>query len=266
MREQSWRARTVPQGLRTDALAVALVLAASILGAGSPVTASPVTRVAPAKECSAVADSIPNLTGSGQLITVVAASAASQHAALSLYQRVGACFVRVAGPYSAFVGVNGLSRHRREGDGTTPLGVFAIDPTMYGILPDPGVRFAYHQLVCGDWWDEDSDSPDYNRLVHVPCGVTPSFAARSEDLWLEAPSYDYFAVIEFNWSPVVPGLGSGMFLHVNDDSPTHGCVSLARADLIHVLRALQPALHPMIDITVSSELRVAASSTAGQSQ
>src|SRR5437763_15204075 len=29
---------------------------------------------------------------------------------------------------------------------------------------------AYHRIVCGDWWVEDSRSPWYNRFHHVPCG------------------------------------------------------------------------------------------------
>ena len=43
---------------------------------------------------------------------------------------------------------------------------------IYGNEPDPGgLRYRYHRLVCGDWWDEDPYSPRYNHFVHVPCGV-----------------------------------------------------------------------------------------------
>jgi hypothetical protein len=29
---------------------------------------------------------------------------------------------------------------------------------------------------CGDWWDEDPYSSEYNQFVHVPCGTTPRFS------------------------------------------------------------------------------------------
>jgi L,D-peptidoglycan transpeptidase YkuD (ErfK/YbiS/YcfS/YnhG family) len=52
---------------------------------------------------------------------------------------------------------------RREGDDATPIGVFGIGRTMYGNEPNPGgLHYAYHRLVCGDWWDEDP----YSSLQH----------------------------------------------------------------------------------------------------
>ena len=89
-----------------------------------------------------------------QLVTVHARPGATV-ATLELWQRRGACFGRVAGPWTAELGGSGLLGDKREGDGATPAGTFRIGATMYGIEANPGVRFAYHRLVCGDWWDED---------------------------------------------------------------------------------------------------------------
>ena len=44
--------------------------------------------------------------------------------------------------------------HHHEGDGTTPLGTFAIGSIAYGIGPDPGTQLTYHRLVCGDCREE----------------------------------------------------------------------------------------------------------------
>ncbi len=120
---------------------------------------------------------------------------------------------------------------------------------MYGVLPNPGVAYQYHRLVCGDWWDEQSSSALYNHFVHVPCGTKPDFGGGSEALWQTVPSYDYLAVIAYNRNPIIPGRGSAIFLHVSDGQPTAGCVSIPAADLLRVLRALRPSLHPLIDIT-----------------
>src|SRR5271168_2552837 len=72
---------------------------------------------------------------------------------------------------------------RREGDHATPTGVFGIGATMYGDAPNPGgLSYPYHHLVCGDWWDEDPYSSQYNDFVHVSCDATPTFADWSEAL------------------------------------------------------------------------------------
>jgi L,D-peptidoglycan transpeptidase YkuD (ErfK/YbiS/YcfS/YnhG family) len=90
-----------------------------------------------------------------QLITVVAPTTASTHATLRAWQRRAGCWRGVGGHYAARVGWNGLRKNRHEGDGTTPIGSFPIGPTMYGVARDPGVRFRYRRLRCGDWWVED---------------------------------------------------------------------------------------------------------------
>jgi L,D-peptidoglycan transpeptidase YkuD (ErfK/YbiS/YcfS/YnhG family) len=147
---------------------------------------------------------------------------------------------------------------RHFGDHATPTGVFAIGLQMYGIKPNPGrLHYAYHQLVCGDWWDEDPYSAEYNRFVHVPCGTTPSFAAWSEALWTESRAYPYLAVLDTNNDPTVAGPGApgaGIFMHHWMNAPTQGCVALPLADLLTVLRWLRPAEHPVIEMGTDAEI------------
>jgi L,D-peptidoglycan transpeptidase YkuD (ErfK/YbiS/YcfS/YnhG family) len=191
-------------------------------------------------------------TGTGsQLITVESSSARSTHASLRLWQREGRCWQPASGPWAARVGRNGLSGNRREGDGTTPTGTYRIGRTMYGIAPDPGVRYRYRRIVCGDYWVEDPRSPSYNRFRHVPCGQAPPFRVTGERLWRETTAYRHFAVIEFNTRPVVPGRGSGIFLHATTGGPTNGCISLPLGQLRQVLRWLRPEASPRIQIRVT---------------
>ncbi|HZP71835.1 MAG TPA: L,D-transpeptidase family protein [Gaiellaceae bacterium] len=171
-----------------------------------------------------------------QQIRVTAPNTSSTVASLSLYE----CGKRVEGPWRAHIGYAGLSAHHREGDGTTPIGTFAIGPVVYGLEPDPGVAFRYHRLVCGDWWDEDSRSPAYNEFRHVACGTRPPFGGASEALWRATVAYRLFAVVDYNVAPVVPGRGSGMFLHVDLGHATNGCVSIPLRDLTRLLLRLRP--------------------------
>lgn len=160
--------------------------------------------------------------------------------------------------WRAETGYGHLRDVRHEGDGSTPTGVFPFGLTMYGNDANPGgLHDAYHQLVCGDWWDEDPFSPEYNRFVHVRCGSTPPFASWSEALWTETTAYPYLAVINFNDRPTIGGKnapGSGIFLHAWVDGPTAGCVALPLSDLLEVLRWLKPADHPVIEIGTDAEV------------
>src|SRR5206468_1136588 len=102
-----------------------------------------------------------------QLVTVETTSTASTRGTIRLWTRTGGCWHASAGPWPARLCRNGVSAHHREGDGTTPTGVYRFGATVYGIGPDPGVRLRHHRLVCGDWWDEDPTSPTYNTFQHV---------------------------------------------------------------------------------------------------
>jgi L,D-peptidoglycan transpeptidase YkuD (ErfK/YbiS/YcfS/YnhG family) len=190
-----------------------------------------------------------------QLITVEATSTKSTYATLRTWRRSGGCWVAVGGPYPARVGRNGIRKNRREGDGTTPIGTFRIGRVMYGNEPNPGVKFRYQRLRCGDWWNEDPSSPTYNTLRRLRCGQQPPFRATGLGMWQERTAYPHLAVVEFNMNPVVPGRGSGIFLHAQTGRPTNGCISLRRVDLARVLRWLSPSAEPRIAIGTRAGLR-----------
>ncbi len=176
-------------------------------------------------------------------------------AALWFGRRGGlAAGVAAGGLYAARLGWNGLSANRREGDGTTPAGTFRIHPTMYGNEPNPGVRFRYVRVRCGDWWNEDSRSPTYNTFQRVGCGRRPPFSTSSDGMWEDPVAYPFLAVVEFNMKPTVPGRGSGIFLHARKAGPTNGCVSISKANLRFVLRWLRPAANPHIAIGTRAQL------------
>ena len=170
-------------------------------------------------------------------------------------------WVQVFPSWQTEIGSGELRDVRREGDHATPTGVYPFAATMYGTRPNPGgLHEPYHRLVCGDWWDEDPYSAQYNRFVHVPCGTTPPFAAWSEPLWEETQGtrgYPYLAVIEYNEDPTVAGAnapGSGIFLHAWMDAPTEGCLALPIGELLSVLRWLEPVDHPVIEIGTDAEV------------
>jgi L,D-peptidoglycan transpeptidase YkuD (ErfK/YbiS/YcfS/YnhG family) len=197
---------------------------------------------------------IGNVHGAHQILMVSAPSMASTTATFQAFQLVGGCWQSVAGPVAADLGYGGLSTSKSEGDGTTPVGYFDIANQLYGNAPPPGGAEPYHQLVCGDWWDEDPSSPTYNTFVNVACGTTPPFGGGSEALWQETTAYQHFAVIEYNAHPIVPGAGSAIFLHDSAGGSTAGCVSIDSSVLDRVLAWLDPNQSPMIAIGTTDQL------------
>ena len=208
-----------------------------------------------AAACAAnVANRLASTGDSTQLVTVVAATRSSTRGSVRLWERDGECWSAVDGPWTAWLGGRGVSENRREGDRTTPAGVFGIGRTLYGLAANPGVHFPYRRVRCGDWWVEDSRSPFYNEFRRTPCGSRTPFKTVGGDLSKSPTAYRHFAFIRFNTDPVVPGRGSGIFLHATTGRPTLGCVSLPLAHLVTTLRWLRPDASPMIAIGTAAML------------
>jgi len=241
--------------LRTSVVALMLSPLLILIALGGRVDRGAAAELSD-RACATPAPSVGTLSRAvHQVVTVEAPSMSSTVASVSLWSRVGACFVRVEGPWSASVGRSGLSSRKFEGDGATPIGEYSIGPVMYGIAPNPGVAYPYQRIVCGDWWDEAPSSLMYNRFVHVRCGTAPPFGGGSEALWRVVPQYDYFALVDYNTSPVVPGRGSAIFVHESTGASTAGCVALATGSLLTLLRWLRPDDQPVISIGVEASDR-----------
>ncbi|MFE9452868.1 L,D-transpeptidase family protein [Streptomyces sp. NPDC006739] len=127
--------------------------------------------------------------------------------------------------------LRGWSDHHLAGDLRSPLGVYTLSDAG-GLLADPGSRLPY----------------------------TRSGGFRSPGTGFEGEpldgSFDYVVAVDYNrrpgtspldWTrPLGAGRGGGIWLHVDHGGPTHGCVSIAKAHMKHLLRTLDPARHPVV--------------------
>ncbi len=238
----------VPPAGSADASPGATPAASPTAAAGpSPSTARSSARPAPPP--ANLASRLHTLpSGTQQVIIVHATGYGTSYATLVAFHRRNGGWTPALAPMAARIGAAGFADDKREGDQATPTGVYAIDATMYGTAANPGVRYGYHVLVPGDYWNENSDSPGYNTFVH---GSDPG--GPSEALWEITPQYTHFAVIRYNM-PATPGRGSGIFLHQSGAGATLGCVSLAHANLVAVLRWLDPAAAPRVVMAPVSAL------------
>lgn len=125
---------------------------------------------------------------------------------------------------------------KREGDGCSPSGIFGIS-LAFGYAPTGETALPYRCCTATDLWIDDPESPDYNRWVTAP------HPARSAERMRRADAlYEFGLVLDYNRGPVVPGVGSAIFVHVRNPqgTGTAGCLALPRAEMIALLRRLQP--------------------------
>lgn len=198
------------------------------------------------------------LLGNAQQVIIVSSSTwASTTATLSLYELRANGWVRIAGPYAARLGRNGVRADRAEGDGTTPAGSHRL-VSAFGRRTKSPTKLPYRTVHYGDCWISDVESDNYNEWVEqVPCG------SRNENLWAiaRAGAYANAIVTDYNMDPIVVGKGSAIFVHVHSRTKsgatkaTSGCVSVSSSQLLALLARLDPAKQPRIVIGPSAWLR-----------
>jgi L,D-peptidoglycan transpeptidase YkuD (ErfK/YbiS/YcfS/YnhG family) len=128
-------------------------------------------------------------------------------------------------------GERGWSAHRTSGDLTTPTGVYTLTAAG-GRLPNPGTREPY----------------EYNKSYFHTAGHILGHSTSAV--------FDYVVAIDFNrvaGSPVSsiaqpwgPGPGGDIWLHVDNGAPSEACVTVAKQNMVTILRWLNPTQHPVI--------------------
>lgn len=131
------------------------------------------------------------------------------------------------------LGVMGVARTKREGDGATPAGVFRLEGVYFRAdrRPEPAGVTPLRPISVADGWCDAPSSALYNCAVRLP--VTPS----AERLHRGDRLYNLIGVLDANRTPIVPGAGSAIFLHVarRPRFPTLGCVAFSETDLEWIL-------------------------------
>jgi L,D-peptidoglycan transpeptidase YkuD (ErfK/YbiS/YcfS/YnhG family) len=136
------------------------------------------------------------------------------------------------------MGRNGLipADEKREGDGATPIGRWRLTRVLYrpDRIPEPTCALPTAPLSPRDGWCDDPKDPAYNTSVTLP------YPASHEEMWRADGLYDVVVETDHNTDPVVPGMGSAIFLHCRNPSglPTAGCIAVDRDVLIALLAAV----------------------------
>lgn len=143
---------------------------------------------------------------------------------------------------------------KREGDGKSPAGVFALG-TSFGYAPTAlqGARLPYLALDATTECVDDTDSSQYNRIV-MRAAQTPDWKS-AERMREMGESYRWGIVVDHNHIAAqasgpkpVAGRGSCIFLHVwkGAGNGTAGCTAMAQPEIETLLAWLDPQHHPLL--------------------
>ncbi|MEU3099359.1 L,D-transpeptidase family protein [Streptomyces sp. NPDC006967] len=165
-----------------------------------------------------------------QVLVVTGRDRNANRSAAMLYEHTGSGWE--AGPaWPARNALRGWTDDHWAGDLRSPIGVYTLTDAG-GLLPDPG-----------------TDMP-YDRSDAFSVGGTGFEGEPLEG------SFDYVVAIDYNRVPGTTPLdrtrprggdrGGGIWLHVDHQGPTQGCVSLEKPHMRELLRALEPGRHPVV--------------------
>lgn len=183
------------------------------------------------------ADQIPAETS--QVLVATSPTASSEKSSLSFYEFTDKKWKKLK-TFDTHNGSKGWLQDRREGDKTTPIGVFTLSDAG-GFKANPGTDLPYTQ--------DD----------RLPSSATVAYGADYESV------FDYIIAIDYNRRLGTPPTdktrplgwekGGGIWLHLDHDSGTNGCVTLDEADLKWIMRTIDPDAHPRIAMGPAPEVK-----------
>ena len=132
------------------------------------------------------------------------------------------------------IGKKGLSSNKKEGDYSTPKGLFSLRKLYYrkDRVGVPKCKINKKVIRRNMAWCDNPNQQKYNEEIK-------SYNQNlKEHLYRKDLNYDYIISISHN-ERKVPGNGSAIFIHLTDDyKPTSGCVALIRKDFEILLKLI----------------------------
>ena len=131
------------------------------------------------------------------------------------------------------IGKMGTAYSKKEGDLSTPKGLFKLGLLYYrkDRIKLAKCKIKNKVIKKNMGWCNDIRSEKYNREIFFP------FKYSAEKLYRNKKNYDIFINIKYNYSPIVNGKGSAIFLHLckKKYKATSGCVALEKKDFLKII-------------------------------
>ena len=137
----------------------------------------------------------------------------------------------IAGDFSfkCCIGKNGLNRNKKEGDGSTPLGIFKLGQLYWrqDRIRKPETKLKCKTINKNTKWCTDKNSKFYNKEFIKNTKI------KHEKLYRKDYKYNALILIKYNYKKTIKGNGSAIFIHLTKNyKPTAGCVALKENDFL----------------------------------
>ena len=132
------------------------------------------------------------------------------------------------------VGKKGLNSNKKEGDYSTPKGLFNLRKLYFrkDRVDIPQCKINKKIIERNMAWCDDPNHKKYNEEIKIH---NKQF---KESLYRKDHKYDYIISISHN-EKKIPNKGSAIFIHLTDDyKPTAGCVALKKKDFEILLKLI----------------------------
>ena len=132
------------------------------------------------------------------------------------------------------VGKKGLNFNKKEGDFSTPKGLFNIKKLYFrkDRIGIPKCKINKKVIKKNMAWCDDSNHKKYNEEIKT---LNRNL---KENLYRKDHKYDYIISISHN-EKKIPHKGSAVFIHLTDNyKPTSGCVGLKQKDFEILLKLI----------------------------
>ena len=132
------------------------------------------------------------------------------------------------------IGKNGLNYNKKEGDYSTPKGVFNLKKLYFRKDRVASAKCKLDKKIIKHnmAWCDDPTHKKYNEEIKT------YNKKLKENLYRVDHKYDYVILISHN-EQKIPNKGSAIFIHLTDDyKPTAGCLALRKKDFEILLKLI----------------------------
>tara|TARA_A100000164_G_C21817603_1_gene728679 strand:- start:289 stop:780 length:492 start_codon:yes stop_codon:yes gene_type:complete len=137
--------------------------------------------------------------------------------------------------FKCSIGKNGLKNNKREGDLSTPKGIFSIKKLYYRSDKVKKINTKVQKIkITKDMgWCNDPKSKNYNSLINIKKKI------KHEKMFRKDRKYDLLLTLDYNLYKPIPFKGSAIFIHLtNNYKKTAGCVALNKKDMLILLKLI----------------------------
>ena len=131
----------------------------------------------------------------------------------------------------AYIGKNGITYNKKEGDKMTPAGTFRLGLAFGTCEKIDNGSINYIKLNDNLYWVDDINSKNYNKLVDIS---KQEKDFKSAEHLIDYKVYKYGIEIKSN-PENIKGNGSAIFLHCSSQKATAGCVAIEEKYLKKIL-------------------------------